>query len=139
MRPIFFYGLFMSAELLREQGLHPSSLGVAELAGYRLHIGARASLIRDDAGRCYGVLMDLPSAEAEALYAPADVRDYRAEEVRVIQRESGRELSALVYNLPAEALSAASNSDYARKLAELARELELPPSYVDEIAAFAAG
>lgn len=139
MRPIFFYGLFMSTRLLREQGLHPNSRGVAELPGYRLHIGARASLIPDDAGRCYGVLMDLPSAEAQALYAPADVRDYRAEEVRAIQRESGRELPALVYNLPAEAPSAASNSDYARKLMVLARELGLPPSYVDEIAEFIVG
>lgn len=136
-KPIFFYGLFMDEDLLRERGLHPNLLGAAVLPGYRIHIGARATLVRDAAARCYGMLIDLPQADADALYAPPDVQDYRAERVEVALLAGGETRTATVYNLPADKLSETSNPDYAVSLAALARELGLPVAYVDGIAAFA--
>jgi len=135
--PLFFYGLFMDEGLLRDQGLHPTVLGTAALPGYRLHIGARATLVRDAGARCYGRLIALPPADVEALYAPPDVRDYRAERVEVALLDGGETRTATVYNLPPDKLSETSNPDYAVRLAALVRELGLPVAYADDIAAFA--
>ena len=43
MSRIFFYGLFMDPGLLREKGLPPTLVGPAELPGYQIHTGNRAS------------------------------------------------------------------------------------------------
>ena len=134
--PIFFYGLFMDARLLREQGLHPDSLGAAVLRGYRIHIGARATLVPAIDTQCFGMLIELPQPEVDALYAPVDVRDYRPERVEVELLEGGALRMATVYNLPAREVSQASNPDYAAQLAALVRELDLPAAYAQEIAAF---
>lgn len=135
--PVFFYGLFMDEGLLRDQGLHPRLMGAAALPGYRIHVGARATLVRDAGARCYGMLIDLPQADVEALYAPPDVRDYRPERVEVALLDGGETRTATVYNLPADESSETSNPDYAARLAALVRELGLPPAYADDIAAFA--
>ena len=134
--PIFFYGLFMDERMLRDRGFHPTPLGAAALPGYRIHIGARATLVRDAGARCYGMLIDLPQADAEALYSPPDVRDYRPERVQVTLLDGGEKRTATVYNLPADEVSETSNPDYAARLAALVRELGLPVAYADDIAAF---
>ena len=136
---IFFYGLFMDAGLLRERGLRPEGVGAVVLPGYRIHIGDRATLVPDAGARCYGLLMKLSADEAEVLYSPPDVRDYRPETVQVELLEGGETRAATVYNLPAELVSESSNPGYAVKLAALVRELGLPDAYADEIAAFAGG
>ncbi|MDA1266170.1 MAG: gamma-glutamylcyclotransferase [Planctomycetota bacterium] len=133
--PIFFYGLFMDEGMLRDRGLHPLLVGAAALPGYRIHLGARATLVRAAGARCYGMLIELPQAEAEALYSPPDVRDYRAESVEVELLDGGQTRTAAVYNLPADMLCASRDHDYAVKLAALVRGLGLPPAYADEIAA----
>lgn len=135
--PVFFYGLFMDEGLLRGRGLHPTPLGAVELPGYRIHIGDRATLVRDVRARCYGMLIELTPAELQALYSPPDVRDYRPEQVEVSLLDGGEARTATVYNLPADKMSETSNPDYAVKLAKLVRELGLPPAYADEVAALA--
>ena len=93
-----------------------------------------------DAGaRCYGLLIELTQADAEALYSPPDVRDYRAERVEVALVDGGATRTVTVYNLPADKVSPSSNPDYAIRLSALVRQLGLPAAYADEIAAFAGG
>lgn len=44
---VFFYGLFMDAELLRSKGAFPVNIRRAGVPGFELRIGERATLLRD--------------------------------------------------------------------------------------------
>lgn len=136
MPPIFFYGLFMNAALLEEQGLHPRIVGPAVLDGHRIHVGERATLVPDTEGRVFGILMDLAADEAAALYAAPSVRDYVARPVAVTRLDTGEAVDAACYVLPEHAAAAGANPAYAAELARLAAALGFEAAYVDEIAAF---
>lgn len=139
VRRIFFYGLFMDPELLRVQGLHPALAGPAELPGFRIHIGDRASLIPSAGATSYGMLIDLGDDEAAALYSAPDVSDYVPERVDAILLEDRGVHPAWCYNLPADALGAGANPEYAERLSALVVELGFPAAYASEITRFGGG
>lgn len=136
MRKIFFYGLFMDRRLLTEKGLNPQTIGPAVLHGYRIHIGERATLLPSAASRAYGIVMDLPDEEADALYSEPSVRAYERERVRVTLLASNRDVEVDCYNLPGELGMAGANPAYAKELSRLAEALGFDPAYAREIAAF---
>jgi len=133
MKRIFFYGLFMDVNLLREKGLHPTLTGGASLSGYRIRIGDRATLVPSSRSTSYGMVIDLPDEEASALYSAPDVRDYVAEAVMVVSRSNGGAVPCLCYNLPPDKLGADANTEYAEKLSALVLRLGFPADYADEI------
>jgi hypothetical protein len=133
---VFFYGLFMDIDLLRGKGVHPIQNRRAAVAGFALRIGQRATLIPNAESTAYGIVMDLSHSEVEKLYSDASVSAYRPEAV-LAQLADGSYIPALCFNLgfnlfvppaPDEA-----NAEYATKLRELGRRLNLPPGYVDGI------
>ena len=136
MSKIFFYGLFMDRSLLTAQGLHPTVIGPAVLPDYRIHIGERATLLRSDSSRAYGVVMELTDDEARALYAEPSVREYIGERVQVELLDTGEAVEADCYNLPRELGLAGTNPAYATKLSQLVEALHFDSAYVQEIAAF---
>ena len=136
MSNIFFYGLFMDESLLTARGLHPEVIGQAVLPNYRIHIGDRATLLRSDSSRAFGMLMELSDAEAEELYSEPSVREYRRELVQVELLDTREAVDAYCYNLPRESGLAGANPVYATALSHLAETLQLDPVYVREIAAF---
>ena len=133
MNRIFFYGLFMDASLLREKGLHPTLIGPAELPGYQIHIGKRASLIPNPRSTSYGMLIDLRDEEATTLYSAPDVSDYCPENVNAILLNDRTIQTSLCYNLPPDKLGAGTNSEYVEQLSALVLELGFPPAYASEI------
>jgi hypothetical protein len=134
VRRIFFYGLFMDPDLMRDQGLHPTLVGPAELPDYRIHIGQRASLVPSPRSTSYGMLIDLPDDEAATLYAAPDVRDYRPEDVNAVLLNDRTVHTASCYNLPADRLGAGTNAEYAERLSTLLLELGFPPAYARHVA-----
>ncbi len=54
---VFFYGLFMDADLLRAKGAHPVNVRPACVPGFALRIGQRATLLRIPDARAYGIVM----------------------------------------------------------------------------------
>lgn len=136
MSKIFFYGLFMDRSLLTEKGLHPETVGPAVVSDYRIHIGDRATLVRSESGRAYGIVMELADEEARALYSEPSVRQYISERVTVELLETGEAVEAYCYNLPPELALAGANSAYAAALSTLAEALQFDAAYVEEIAAF---
>lgn len=128
---VFFYGLFMDEQLLVAKGITPSAMRKGFVRGYRLRIGARATLLRAERGLAYGVLMDIAPEEAAALYDEKSVADYAPETVTV-ELTDGARIEAACYNLPAEKVSGA-NKDYARSLLKVAERLAFPEAYLDEI------
>src|SRR6516225_1221421 len=111
---VFFYGLFMDAEALREKGLHPLNSRQASVAGLCLRIGRRATLVPDPAGRVHGFVIGLSQQELEQLADRSLV-------------------PALCFNLPPSQATAEANPEYAAKLRALAGRLGLPADYVASI------
>ena len=76
--------------------------------------------------------MELTHQEIEKLYSEDSVRAYRAEAI-LAQVDEGSTAPALCFNLVEPPSPDARNSEYAAKLRELARRLELPADYVKSI------
>ncbi len=129
---IFFYGLFMDADLLRSKGTNPVNIRPASVPGFTLRIGQRATLLRSPHARARGILMDLTHLEIEQLYSEASVRAYRPEAV-LAELVDGSQVPALCFNHLVPPAPEETNSEYAAKLRDLARRLGLPASYVDTI------
>jgi hypothetical protein len=136
MSKIFFYGLFMDRSLLAEKGLHPEIIGPAVLRDYRIHIGARATLLRSASSRAFGIVMELADEEARALYSEPSVREYKPERVEVELVDTGEAVEADCYNLPPELGLTGTNPTYATELSRLLEALQFDSAYVEEIAAF---
>jgi len=129
---VFFYGLFMDADALRSKGAHPANVRPAALPGYAIRIGNRATLVREPGCSAYGVLMDLPRHEIDALYSGPGLEAYRPEPV-VAEGPNGERTSALCFNLVTPPSPEETNREYADKLRELAHRLCLPRDYVARI------
>ena len=129
---VFFYGLFMDADLLRTKGVNPGNIRPASVSGFALRIGQRATLLRNPNGLAHGILMELTHAEVEQLYSESSVRAYRPEAV-LCKLNDGSLIPALCFNLPEPPRPEEANSEYAAKLRGLATRLGLPSDYVDSI------
>ena len=130
---IFFYGLFMDAELLARSGVRPGHAEVGSVSGFKLRIGARATLVESPGDHAHGVVMTLSHEDVRKLYAEPSVADYVAEEVEVM-RPDGSVVLAYCYNLPESELTG-TNPEYAAALHELASSLGLPEAYLETIRA----
>jgi hypothetical protein len=129
---VFFYGLFMDADLLRTKGVSPANVRPASAPGFALRIGQRATLLRNPNGLAHGILMELTHAEMEQLYSEPSVRAYRAEAL-LCRLSDGSYIPALCFNLIEPPRPAEANSEYATKLRDLATRLGLPSEYIENI------
>jgi hypothetical protein len=129
---VFFYGLFMDADLLRAKGTQPVNIRSASVPDFALRIGQRATLLRNPDARAHGILMELTHAEIDQLYSDASVRAYRPEAV-LAELADGARVPALCFNLLVPPSPEEANSEYAAKLRDLARRLKLPTDYVERI------
>ncbi|HEV2913006.1 MAG TPA: gamma-glutamylcyclotransferase family protein [Pyrinomonadaceae bacterium] len=129
---LFFYGLFMDDDLLREKGIDPKNRQVASVENFCLVIGARATLVPCANAIVHGVLFSLTHAEVDALYSEASVSVYRPEAV-CARVADGRLIPALCFNLPVSPSITERNLQYVSKLREVASRIGLPQSYVSSI------
>jgi hypothetical protein len=125
---VFFYGLFMDADMLRANGLHPMNGRQACVSGMALRIGRRATLVPDPARSVYGFVFGLSHQEVERLYAEPSVSAYRPEAV-IAQLADRSYIAALCFNLPPSNETAEANPEYAEKLRMVANRLGLPAEY----------
>ena len=130
---IFFYGLFMDAKILSENGIQASNPRKGYLENYTLKIGNRASLIPSENERAYGILMTIADTAIHALYAEPSVADYIPEDVIVVVSYSNKQVPAICYNLPDDLLDGA-NANYAKALYKLAKKVGFPEEYLVKIA-----
>jgi Gamma-glutamyl cyclotransferase, AIG2-like len=129
---VFFYGLFMEADALREKGFRPANARQASVEDMALHLGERATLVPERGGCVHGMLMNVTHAELDRLYAEPSVEAYRPEPVIASLRD-GTIVAALCFNLPAVPAGVRSNPEYAAKLRIAARRMGLPETYVASI------
>lgn len=131
MKSVFFYGLFMDDDLLKEKGFHPSNGKIAFAKGYGLRIGEKAALVQSASESSYGIVMSLNEAEIDKLYSAPGVSEYLPEHIEVTE-QNGNTYKVLCYNLPLSKLSG-SNKEYAKSLSEAAKKMGLPKTYIDQI------
>jgi hypothetical protein len=129
---VFFYGLFMDADALRAKGMHPSNIRAARVRDFALRIGKRAALAPSTGAEVYGIVMGLPHSEIEALYSDSSVRAYRPEAV-LAELAEGKNCPALCFNLETAPDISERNAEYAERLRDLARRLNLPAHYIESI------
>ena len=134
MKSVFFYGLFMDGDILKEKGLNPLDSKLVYLTEYGLRIGERATLEYSKNERAFGSVMQLLSEELEILYGDKSVADYVPLQV-VTTDMKGKSIEAISYILPMEKVSG-SNREYANSLAILAKRIGLPEDYIKEIEAW---
>ena len=127
---VFFYGLFMDAELLGTKDID-AQLRQASLRGFQLLIGDRATLLPSEGDTVHGMAAALTHHDIDQLYSEPSVREYRPEAV-LVTLDSGETIPALCFNL-VEAPLAKRNSEYATKLHSLASRLGFPSEYVARI------
>jgi hypothetical protein len=129
---VFFYGLFMDAELLREKKVSPVEPRAAYVEGFRLCIGQRATLIPSSGARAYGMVFALTHLELGRLYTGPGLEHYHPEAVlaRIID---GQSCPALCYNLRDAPLPSERNTEYAARLQEVLRKLGFPAEYAASI------
>ena len=128
---VFFYGLFMDEDLLRQKDTNPKNRRFALLQDYALVIGDRATLVAKPGEQAYGVVFSLTELEIKSLYAEPSVKEYRPETV-VAKLQDGKDITALCFNLPVPPEGQA-NAEYAAKLHELATRLNFPTTYIEKI------
>jgi len=126
---VFFYGLFMDADLLLEKRLTPVNPRPAYVEGFQMRIGGRAMLLPQAGARAYGMLFALRHSELDRLYFGPGLELYRPEPVlaRTLQGEA---VPALCYNLPEAPSSEESSPEYRARLRAVLRKLNFPESYI---------
>lgn len=134
MTRVFFYGLFMDADLLRDSGFRPVTIGRALVRDYELRIGKRAALVPAAGKVAYGMLIELADKELSALYSAPGVSAYRPIDVEAERLEDGSVHGSVCYNLPADALGTDYNAEYANTLSALLLRLGFPSDYARAIA-----
>lgn len=128
----------MDVEVLGGKGVRVLESRVARLDGYRLRIGARATLVPAPGRAAYGILMQVPAEDLKRLYSDPGVSAYIAQTVEVMPAEGGR-VAATVYNLPECVKDFLANPAYAQKLYDLAVKLGFPAEYLSSLKAQADG
>jgi hypothetical protein len=129
---VFFYGLFMDAELLRRQGITPINPQRAYIENFALRIGKRATLTAAIDQRSYGMLMMLTHRELEQLYSAPGLECYYPEAV-LAQTLLGNSIPALCYNLLNDPAPDERNIDYAAALQAVLHKLDFPAEYIASV------
>jgi hypothetical protein len=129
---VFFYGLFMDVQVLRQAGTNPSNFRRAYVPDFALRIGQRATLTPSRGARAYGMLVSLTHAELERLYGAPGLEGYRPE--AVVAHPFGDEaVPSLCFNLVQAPESHERNPEYAMRLKSVLEDLGFPLEYVESV------
>lgn len=124
LQNVFFYGLYMVPELLTQKGVVPRNPRKASLEGFKLRIGNKATLLRDQDGIAHGMVYSLSDDELYSLYQGAGLVEYAAETVMV--DVDGEPIPAVCCNLICPPEDFESNPEYVDKLKAAMGLLGLP-------------
>ena len=128
---VFFYGLFMDSDVLRDYQVVAVDPRPAYAEGYALRIGRRATLIPFAGQRAYGMVYALTEADLDRLYSGPGLEQYRPEPL-LVQMHGGITLPVLCYVCPRPQPGEAS-TEYAARLRAVLQKLHFPPEYVKSV------
>lgn len=125
LHEVFFYGLYMDEEILKNKGVEPRNRKVGVAQGYKLRIGNMATLLRVKNSEAYGLVYSLTQEEIEKLYAGSGLTAYIAESI-LIKTDENEMIATLCCNLINPPSPDEKNSDYYQKLIICMEKYKLP-------------
>lgn len=117
---VFFYGLFMDADLLKSKGVQPHDSRAAILHGFRVALGEKTMLLRDAASSAQGMLFRITHEDMTHLYR--DQPDYCPEPV-LAELATGERIAALTMVHLVPPIGSARQEPYASQYMALMRRL----------------
>lgn len=132
---VFFYGLYMDFDILRERGLRVQLWEVAKLDGYEFRIGSWGYLKQSDSQCVYGVAVYAAQREVSDLYSSATNTlplEYLPEPV-LVESADGLLRKALCYIATNEPDASTVNLDYVNGMVKLAQHFQFPDWYVKRL------
>jgi hypothetical protein len=122
---VFFYGLYMDPAVLVQKGVSPRNPRKGYVEDYVLRVGQKATLLREEGKKAFGVVYSLTHLEIHNLYWGAGLDSYRAEPV-IAHVIGGASVPALCCNLLSPPSPKETNQDYIDKLRTVMGKLGLP-------------
>jgi len=134
---VFFYGSYMSLDVLREASYTPGRREPARVPGFDIVIRPRANLVHDDRHSVYGILATATHEELARLYTHA--RDVLGEtylpEAVLAETLDGKWRAALCYIAPAMMPRPAA-PDYVTRVVDAAVRVGFPQWYIERLERF---
>jgi len=115
LHEVFFYGLYMDPEILRNKDVNPRNPRVAKVKGYKLRIGKLATLLRDEKSEACGIVYSLTHSEIYKLYVGSGLNEYVSESLIAYTKDS-KTLPVLCCNLLTPPQNDEVNLEYENKL-----------------------
>ena len=129
---VFFYGSFMSLDVLRGRGFVPATWRTAVVVGYKLVFRPYATLDRAPGEVVYGIICSATHDELRALYAAESwLSGYEPEAVLV--HANGDAVSSALCFVAHGAGDTSPSADYIRRIADAARQHRFPEWYIQQI------
>lgn len=125
LNDVFFYGLYMDPELLKEKGVEPRNARKAVARGYRMCVGNMATLLREPNAEAYGLVYSITHDELDKLYWGAGLNAYVAESL-LVETDGNEKVAALCCNLLVPPKEEERNPEYLGKLVQCMNKLGLP-------------
>ena len=123
LHDVFFYGLYMDPEILQQKGVIPRKPRKAKVQDYELKIGNMATLLRSLGKEASGMVYALTHAEIDALYWGGGLDAYVSE--ALVAEVEGDQIPVLCCNLLLPPKESEENLEYAKKLANSMKRLDL--------------
>lgn len=134
---VFFYGTFMSADVLRRHGMVCDETIPVKLDGYELSIRPRVNLIPKTGCTSYGGLAHVSHGELSTLYGGLVANfgiSYLPYPVKALMA-NGRSKLALCY-ISFDIEESLADPEYVHEMAKCAAELGAPEAYREHIKSF---
>ncbi|ADG93697.1 conserved hypothetical protein [Arcobacter nitrofigilis DSM 7299] len=125
LNDVFFYGLYMDEEILKNKNVEPRNKRVAFANDYQLRIGNMATLLRKKDSQAYGLVYSLTHDEIDTLYKKSGLTDYISESI-LVELDDGSKIATLCCILLNEPSSNESNPEYFKKLKLCMESYNLP-------------
>lgn len=133
----FFYGSFINTSVLAEVDLIPDGVTVAVLNGFDIRIQPLANLIRSDAHRVYGIVVEATHEELDRLYGYVEHKlggVYLPEAVLVetLDKTWAPVLTYISHTMESQPPA----NRYVDRIVDPARALGFPQWYIDRLESF---
>lgn len=124
LHEVFFYGLYMDPEILKQKGVKPRNPRIASAKNFKLRIGNKATILRAPGELAHGIVYSLTHSEINSLYWGSGLNEYASESLLV--NVGNEKIPALCCNLVQPPDKHESNAEYKQKLNAAMEKLGLP-------------
>ena len=122
---VFFYGLYMDAEILKSKNVEPRKNRKALVYDYKLRVGNMATLLREEGSEAHGLVYALTHDEIYSLYEGSGITAYVTEPL-MAETEEGEFIPTITCVLKEPPAKNESNREYWDKLIVCMEKYNLP-------------